>query len=184
MWRTSAQLTDVWVCCFFRHGVQLLRIWISEYFLLFSFPFHMTTPIPSPGVWTVDPAWVWVWLIFEMSGKTFSLLKLPRCNNGTGNHPHPMTQHLMRINGSDGKESACKAGGPGLIPGSGRSPGEGNGCLLQYSYLENSMDGGAWRATVHRVTKSRTPLSDQHTQMHTKWRDDSFLSTCSSKYIR
>ena len=42
--------------------------------------------------------------------------------------------------GSDGKASACNAGDPGLIPGSGRSPGEGNGNPLQYSYLENSMD--------------------------------------------
>ena len=48
---------------------------------------------------------------------------------------------------------------PGLIPGSGRSPGEENGNPLQYSCLENSMDGGAWRATVHGVAKSRTPLS-------------------------
>ena len=46
--------------------------------------------------------------------------------------------------GSDGKASACNAGDPGSIPGSGRSPGEGNGKPLQYSCLENSMDGGAW----------------------------------------
>ena len=46
--------------------------------------------------------------------------------------------------GSDGKVSACNAGDPGSIPGSGRSPGEGNGNPLQYSCLENSMDGGAW----------------------------------------
>ena len=46
--------------------------------------------------------------------------------------------------GSDGKASARKVGDPGLIPGSGRSPGEGNGNPLQYSCLENSMDGGAW----------------------------------------
>ena len=44
----------------------------------------------------------------------------------------------------------------GLIPGSGRSSGEGNGNPLQYSCLENSMDRGAWRATVHRVAKSHT----------------------------
>ena len=44
--------------------------------------------------------------------------------------------------------------------GSGRSPGEGNGNPLQYSCLENSMDGGAWWATVHGVTKSQTRLSD------------------------
>ena len=46
--------------------------------------------------------------------------------------------------GSDGKASACNAGDPGSIPGLGRSPGEGNGNPLQYSCLENSMDGGAW----------------------------------------
>ena len=46
--------------------------------------------------------------------------------------------------GSDGKESACNAGDTGLIPGLGRSPGEGNGHSLQYSFLENPMDGGAW----------------------------------------
>ena len=52
--------------------------------------------------------------------------------------------------GSDGKESACNAGDLGLIPGSGRSPGEGNGYpLLQYSYLKNPMDRGGWQATVH-----------------------------------
>ena len=50
--------------------------------------------------------------------------------------------------GSDGKESACNAENPGLIPGSGRSPREGNGYPLQYSCLENSMDRGACCATV------------------------------------
>ena len=49
---------------------------------------------------------------------------------------------------------------PGLIPGSGRSPGEGNGNPLQYSCLENPTDGGAWQATVHGVTKNRTQLSN------------------------
>ena len=59
--------------------------------------------------------------------------------------------------GSEVKASACNAGDLGLIPGSGRSPGEGNGNLLQYSYLENSMDGGAWWATfIHGVAKSWT----------------------------
>ena len=48
---------------------------------------------------------------------------------------------------------ACNVGDPGSIHGSGRSAGEGNGNPLQYSYLENSMDRGAWRATVHGVTK-------------------------------
>ena len=48
----------------------------------------------------------------------------------------------------------------GLIPGSGRSPGGGNGNLLQYSHLKNPMDRGARRAIVHRFAKSRTQLSD------------------------
>ena len=51
--------------------------------------------------------------------------------------------------GSDGKESACNAGDPGLIPGTRRSPGEENGNPLQYSCLENPMDRGAWWTTVH-----------------------------------
>ena len=51
------------------------------------------------------------------------------------------------------KESACNAGDPGLIPGSGRSPGEGNGNPLQYSCLGNAMDRGAWRATVRGVAR-------------------------------
>ena len=55
--------------------------------------------------------------------------------------------------------SACNTGDPGLIPGLGRSPGEGNGNPLQYSCLENPMDRGAWYATVHGVTKSWTRLS-------------------------
>ena len=62
--------------------------------------------------------------------------------------------------GSDGKESACKAGDPGSIPGSGRSPGERNGNPLQYSCLENSMDKGAWWAAVPVVAKSWTRLSE------------------------
>ena len=62
--------------------------------------------------------------------------------------------------GSVGKVSACNAEDLGLIPGSGRSPGEGNGNPLQYSCLEKSMDGGAWWATVHGAAKSWTRLSD------------------------
>ena len=62
--------------------------------------------------------------------------------------------------GSEVKASACNAGDLGSIPGSGRSPGEGNGNPLQYSWLENPMDGGPWWATVHGVVKSWTRLSD------------------------
>ena len=61
--------------------------------------------------------------------------------------------------GLDSKESACNAGDLGLIPGSGRCPGEGNGNPLQSSCLENAMDRGAWQAVVRGVSNSRTQLS-------------------------
>ena len=56
------------------------------------------------------------------------------------------------------KEAACNAGDPGLIPGTGRSPGGGHGNPLQYSSLRHLMDIGARQAIVHRVTKSQTHL--------------------------
>ena len=62
--------------------------------------------------------------------------------------------------GSVGQESACNAGDPGSILGLGRSIGEGIGYPLRCSGLENPMDRGAWRATVHGVAKRRTRLSD------------------------
>ena len=67
-----------------------------------------------------------------------------------------MTEARYLPGGSDGKESAWNAGDLGLIPGSGRSPGEGNSYPLQYSCLENPTDRGAWRATVQGVAKSQT----------------------------
>ena len=62
--------------------------------------------------------------------------------------------------GSDGKQSACNVGDPGLIPKSGRYPGEENCDPLQYSCLETPMDRGDWWATVHGVAKSQRQLSD------------------------
>ena len=59
-----------------------------------------------------------------------------------------------------GKESACQAGDMGSVPGSRKTPGGGNGNPLQYSCLENPMDRGVWRATVHGAAKSRTRLSN------------------------
>ena len=69
------------------------------------------------------------------------------------------TEIRMKENGlpwwSDNKESLCSAGDPDLNPGVRRSPGEGNDNPLQYSCLENSLDRGAWRVTVHGATKSQ-----------------------------
>ena len=62
--------------------------------------------------------------------------------------------------GSEGKEPACSAGDLGSVPGSRRSPGEGNGYPFQYSCLDNPMNVGAWQATVHEAAKSWTRLSD------------------------
>ena len=62
--------------------------------------------------------------------------------------------------GSEVKASAWNVGDLGSVPGMGRSPGEGNGNPLQYSCLENPMEGGAWQATVHGVAKSWTRPSD------------------------
>ena len=73
--------------------------------------------------------------------------------------------------GSVVKNLPANAGDAGLIPGSRRSPGEGNGDPLQYSWLENSMDRRAWWATVHRVAKSRTQLSTAHAMIMQKISD-------------
>ena len=71
-----------------------------------------------------------------------------------------MGKKKKRNTGSDGKESVCNARNLGLIPGSGRFPGEGHGNPLQYSCLENSMDRAAWWVTVHGVAKCQTQMSD------------------------
>ena len=68
--------------------------------------------------------------------------------------------------GSEVKASACNVGDLGSIPGSGRSPGEGNGNPVQYSCLENPVDGGAWWATVHGVAKSRSDTTEQATELY------------------
>ena len=76
-----------------------------------------------------------------------------------------MLRNLWGFPGSsDGKASTYNAGDPGSIPGSERSPREGNGNPLQYSCLENPMDWGAWQATIHGITKSQTPLHKESLQ--------------------
>ena len=92
---------------------------------------------------------------------------------------HILYEHTGFSGGSDGKECACSSGearDTGLIPGSGRSPGEGNGYPLQNSCLENSMDRGAWRVTVHGVAKNQTQLSNLTTTPKVKYNIVSLLA--------
>ena len=96
-----------------------------------------------------------------------SPLSLPSCSMVVSLHMSVTRSLLfMRIlgfpGGSDGKESTCNVGHLGSIPGSGRSPGEGNSYPLQYSFLENSMDRGLCRAIVHGIAKSQT----KHLSLH------------------
>ena len=94
------------------------------------------------------PAWVWI-----------ASRRLIYWRKKLARHGDPLDSntHLTGFpGGSGGNESARNAGNPGLIPGSGRSAGEGNGYPLQYSCLENSMDRGAYQAKVHGITKSWT----------------------------
>ena len=86
---------------------------------------------------------------------------------GEGGEDCQLISHLGSPGGPEGKESACNAGGPGSIPGLGRTPREGNGnqysfffCPLQYSCLENSMDRGTWWAALQGVTESGTRLNN------------------------
>ena len=127
--------------------------WFSAHLTLFSASFSSCSSSPkplilgSPGLQPSD---------ISSSNDTPSLAELT--------HFHSFKEHLYHTmgfpGGSAGTESACNAEDPSSIPGSGRSPGEGNGNPLQYSCLENPMDGGAWRAIVHGVAKSWTQLSD------------------------
>ena len=86
--------------------------------------------------------------------------------------------------GSDSKESTSNVQDLSSIPGFGRSPGEGNGYPLQHSGLENYMDRGACKATVHGVTKSQIQLSDLYfTLLHFIRNIKKFLNTWSNWFI-
>ena len=99
----------------------------------------------------------WLWL-FKLLLRGFRVLKLWYLDR--------LLFPLGFPGGSEVKASACNAGDLGLIPGLGRSPGEGNGDPLQCSCLENPMDGGAWWATVHGVTKESDTTEQLHFHFH------------------
>ena len=90
--------------------------------------------------WMASPTqWTWVWLNLGVGDGQGGLA----CCNPWGHKESDTTERLNWTGGSDGKESVCNAGDLDSIPGSGRSPGEGNGYPLKYSCLENPMDRGA-----------------------------------------
>ena len=100
----------------------------------------------------------WLTGLWRLGSPTLAMYKLEnqetrQCNSVCLKIQASLVAQMVRA-------SVCNAGDPGSIPGWGRSSGEGNGNPLQYSCLENSMDGGAWWATVHGVAKSRTRLSN------------------------
>ena len=100
---------------------------------------------------------------------SFSYFYTPRRRSlicSTATHSRGLPRWLS---GKESAASAEDAGNVGSIPGSGRSPGEGNGNSLQYSCLENSLDRGAWRATVHGVAKSQTLWALMQSVAHTVW---------------
>ena len=136
-WLTKHSTHSTWCYCL---GKQHLKAFYL--FCPFSSPFHIG------GKFKITIGSVFI----ELSVPYFKL-----CID----HKYPSHLPLVRLiqgfpGGSDGKESTHNTGDLGLIPGLGRSPGEGNDNPFQYSCLENSMDKGAWQAIVHGVAKSST----------------------------
>ena len=88
------------------------------------------------------------------AGDTRDVDSIPGLGRSPGVRNGNLFQYSLGFSGgSEGKESACNAGDWSSVLGLGRSPGESNGYLLQYSCLENPMDRGAWRATIHGDTE-------------------------------
>ena len=129
---------------------------------------------PDANVWKINlflhsgekSGWEWASLVVQLV-KTTPAMQETWFNSPVGKIPWrrewpPTPVFLGFPGGSDGKQSACNAGNLGLIPGWGRSPGEGNGTPLQYSCLENPLDGIAWEAAVHGGRKE----SDTTERLH------------------
>ena len=125
-----------------------------------SFSFSISPPKEIPGLISFRVDWL---DLLAVQGTLKSLLQHHSSKASILRHSAFFTVQLSHPwgfpGGSEVKASACNAGDLGLIPESGRSPGEGNGNPLQYSCLENPMDGGAWWAIVHGVAKSQRRLS-------------------------
>ena len=112
----------------------------------------------------IPRAWQGTWLSCAGGGTQERVLPLVSDDPAGNLAPEGLFHSLSSPfpGGSDGKESACKAGNLGSTPGLRKSLREGNGYSLQYSCLENPMDTEAWQATIHGVAKSWTRLNDFH----------------------
>ena len=156
-----------------RHGLETNRLFLKtcQYFL---------KGLPRPR-WMLLEASIAIWasLIAQLV-KNLPAMQETRFDSWVGKflwrrawRPNPVLVpgestpvFLGFPGGSDSKESAYNAGDQGLILGLGRSPGEENGNPLQYSCMENLINRGAWRTTVHRVAKSWTRLNQLSAHMH------------------
>ena len=134
------------------HGVAKSQTWLSNWTELVMFINHAKTNFQCSNLKTWG--YIILILILLLSFVGSNLLGVPR------RYLWGSFTWLGILGGSDGKESACNAGDPASILGSGGFTREGNGNPLQYSCLENSMDRGAWQTTIHGVAKSWTWLSD------------------------
>ena len=139
----------------------LLHHYGNESKIKTSFAHSTWFPFEKPKIWRYS--FYRIWPPEHNRQPTFtSQLLFYRCVSWTFYHlcdralPCPLASTVTSL---EVKASASNVGDLGSLPGSGRSSGEGNGNPLQYSCLENPLDGGAWQATVHGVAKSRTRLS-------------------------
>ena len=121
---------------------------------------RLLCPWNSPGKKTGVGCHFLLWGIFPTQGSNLRHLHWQAGSLPLRQPGKPNASIINRLYGSEVKASASNAGDLGSSPGSGRSPGEGNDNPLQYSCLENPMDGEAQQGTVHGVAKSRTRLSD------------------------
>ena len=133
-------------------------------------PSRLLCPWNSPGKNTGVGCHFLLQRIFLTQGWNPGLLHLRQILYHLNQQGSPSSLLMLMVSSSNGKQSAFNEGDWGLIPGSERLPIEGNGNPLQYSCLENSMDRGACRATIHGVTKSWTWLNDLYYSIAKMWR--------------
>ena len=135
------------------HGVA--KSWTQMSDFTFSF---------NPSHRVVVRIWLRIWKQLIEVGKDLKGL----CNLNLVYNQKNLSHNKGFPGGSSDKESACQraTGDTGLIPGLGKNPREGNGNPLQYSWQDNPMDSGAWKATVHGFIKSPTQVKQRRTHAH------------------